>query len=73
MYVGEQYFDLANTIRQKGYNLLNARFGLSSRVGELMIWGRNLTHTKYIAYAYDFGAVHLGDPQTFGLTLTTRF
>lgn len=73
MYVGEQYFDLANTIRQKGYNLLNARLALSSRFGELIFWGRNLTHTKYIAYAYDFGAVHLGDPQTYGVTLMTKF
>lgn len=73
MYVGEQYFDLANSIRQKGYSLLNARVGLTCKFAELMFWGRNLTHAKYIAYAYDFGAVHLGDPQTYGVTFTTRF
>jgi iron complex outermembrane receptor protein len=73
MYVGEQYFDLATRFVKKDISLFNARLGLSSRFGELMIWGRNLTYTKYIAYAYDFGAVHLGDPQTFGVTLTTRF
>ena len=25
------------------------------------------------SYAYDFGAVHLGDPKTYGFTLVARF
>ena len=33
-----------------------------------MVWMRNLGDKKYIAYAYDFGAIHLGDPFTWGLT-----
>jgi hypothetical protein len=28
-----------------------------------------MTGVKYIAYGYDFGAVHLGNPRTFGFTL----
>jgi iron complex outermembrane receptor protein len=36
---------------------------------ELMGWARNLGNKKYISYAYDFGAYHLGDPSTFGATL----
>ncbi|WP_315816022.1 hypothetical protein [Paraflavitalea speifideaquila] len=30
-YLGEQYFDLANKIRQSPYNLLNTRTGISTK------------------------------------------
>ncbi len=70
---GKQYFDLANTISQDGYSLFNTRFGLAAKNFEIMFWGRNLGGKKYIAYAYDFGAVHLGDPKTYGITLRGKF
>ncbi len=73
LYLGKQYFDLANNIKQNDYSLLNTRLGISSKHAELMFWARNLGDKKYIAYAYDFGAVHLGDPKTYGITLMTRF
>ncbi len=73
MQLGEQYFDLANTISQDSYSLLNAKIGISSRIGELMFWGRNLGDERYIAYAYDFGAIHIGNPRTYGVTLRVRF
>jgi iron complex outermembrane receptor protein len=68
-YLGDEYFDLANTIKQSPYSLLNARAGVSTKHFDLYFWGRNLGNKKYIAYAYDFGAVHLGDPKTYGITL----
>jgi iron complex outermembrane recepter protein len=71
--IGKQYFDLANNISQASYNLVNARAGLSSKNFELMFWWRNIGGKKYIAYAYDFGAVHLGNPETLGVTISTRF
>ncbi len=73
IYLGKQYFDLSNSISQNGYSLLNTRAGVSAKNIEIMFWGRNLGDKKYIAYAYDFGAVHLGNPQTYGVTLTGRF
>ncbi len=73
MQLGEQYFDLSNNISQDAYSLLNARFGISSRLGELMFWGRNLGDKRYISYAYDFGAIHIGNPRTYGVTLRARF
>ncbi|HKR07135.1 MAG TPA: TonB-dependent receptor [Bacteroidia bacterium] len=73
MYLGKQYFDLANTISQEPYNLLNTRCGIAAKNFELMFWGRNLGDTKYISYSYDFGAVHLGNPRTLGVTLTGKF
>ena len=67
-YLGKQYFDLANSITQSPYNLLNTRLGLKIKHAELYFWGRNMANIKYIAYGYDFGAVHLGNPRTFGFT-----
>lgn len=73
MYIGQEYFDLANTIRQSPYQLLNLRAGVTTKKVDLFFWGRNITGKKYVAYAYDFGAVHLGDPSTVGVTASFRF
>ncbi|HEU4610115.1 MAG TPA: TonB-dependent receptor, partial [Chitinophagaceae bacterium] len=72
-YLGKQYFDLANQISQPGYSMLNGRVGLSMKQWELMFWIRNIGDKKYIAYAYDFGAVHLGNPRTLGITLRWQY
>ncbi|MEP6594628.1 MAG: TonB-dependent receptor [Ginsengibacter sp.] len=72
-YLGTQYFDLANALRQSPYSLLNTRIGIATKNFEIMFYGRNLSGKKYIAYAYDFGAVHLGDPKTYGLSLKGKF
>ncbi len=69
MYIGTQYFDLANQIRQSPYHVLNAKAGIMNKRFQLLFWMRNLTNTRYVDYAYDFGAVHLADPKTFGGTL----
>lgn len=70
--LGRQYFDLNNTIEQKGYSLFNTRAGFSAKNFDVMFWGRNLGGKKYISYAYDFGAAHLGEPRTFGVSLGVR-
>ncbi len=72
MYLGEQFFDLANNIRQSPYNLFHARLGITTKHVDIMGWMRNAGDTRYIAYAYDFGAVHLGNPRTFGVTITGK-
>ena len=72
-WLGRQYFDLENSIRQNPYSKINARVGVSSKHLELFVWARNLTATKYIEYAYDFGAVHLADPRTYGVTVKTMW
>ncbi len=73
MYLGQQYFDLANTIRQVPYSLLNVRVGLTAKNWELFLWIRNLNDARYISYAYDFGAARLGDPKNYGVTLRKNF
>jgi len=72
-YLGREYFDLDNTITQSPHSILNARVGVTIPRLELYVWARNFTNTKYIEYAYDFGAVHLGDPHTWGVTLKTTW
>ncbi|MBS1597856.1 MAG: TonB-dependent receptor [Bacteroidetes bacterium] len=72
IYLGAQYFDLANTIVQNPYSLFNTRFGVATKHVDIMFWCRNIGDQKYVAYAYDFGAVHLGNPRTLGVTLTAR-
>lgn len=73
LFTGNQFYDLSNKIQQKGYSLFNAKVGFSHKKFDLFVWGRNLANQKYIDYAYDFGAAHLGNPKTYGLTLTGRF
>ncbi|TDX02352.1 TonB-dependent receptor [Dinghuibacter silviterrae] len=69
IYRGRQYFDLANKIEQGAYQVVNAGAGVAYGDVTLEGWARNLSKTRYIAYAYDFGATHLGDPCTYGVTL----
>lgn len=73
LHTGDQFFDLSNQIQQKRYNLFNARAGVSNKRFDLFLWGRNLSNKAYVDYAYDFGAAHLGNPRTYGATLTGRF
>lgn len=72
-YFGQRYFDLANNIRQAPYNLYNVRAGVSSKNISLFFWGRNIGNKKYMEYAYDFGAVHLAAPATYGVAVSAMF
>jgi iron complex outermembrane recepter protein len=72
-YLGDQYFDLANNIQQKAYSLLNTRVGVTTSKYDVFLWASNLTNKRYIDYAYDFGASHLGNPATYGVSLRAKF
>ena len=69
---GKQFFDITNIIEQKTYGLMHAQVGMKFKKFNVYIWGRNLTDKKYFAYGYDFGAVHLGNPRTFGLGISCK-
>jgi iron complex outermembrane recepter protein len=71
-HTGTVYFDLSNDIQQTPYGLVNLRAGIKGEKYALHGWVRNLTGEKFVDYAYDFGAVHLGDPRTYGFTLTRQ-
>lgn len=72
-WLGREYFDLKNKISQSAHSIVNIRAGVTVPHLECWFWMRNLGDTKYIEYAYDFGAVHLGDPRTWGITLKTSW
>ena len=72
-YIGTTYFDLANTIKQSPYNIINASIGFKLSNVNIQYWSRNLTNQRYISYAYDFGAIHLGDPTTNGCSIAIKF
>ena len=71
-HIGKQFFDLANTIEQKAYGLVNFRSSIRTNHFDISVWGRNLMGKKYINYAYDFGAAHLGNPSMIGIGLGWR-
>jgi iron complex outermembrane receptor protein len=71
-HVGKQFFDLANTIEQEAYGLVNFRSSIRTKHFDISFWGRNLMGKKYINYAYDFGAAHLGNPRMIGVGLGWR-
>ncbi len=72
-YIGNQFYDLGNQIEQTGYSLLNTKVGVSNKNYEIYFWGRNLDNKTYIDYAFDFGAAHLGNPRTFGVSVKAKF
>jgi iron complex outermembrane recepter protein len=72
-YFGRQYFDLSNGQEQTSYQTMNASLGISYSLFSISGWLRNITGTKYIAYAYDFGAARMSDPYTYGVTMKFNF
>ncbi len=72
-YLGDQYFDLGNTIKQNAYHLFNARAGVTSKCFDVYLWANNIFNKRYIAYAYNFGAAHLGNPAIYGVSLSAKF
>jgi iron complex outermembrane receptor protein len=74
-YIGNQYFDLANTIRQSPYHLFNIRSGIKFKEMEFFIWVQNISNTQYLTYAAPayFRYSILSRPRTFGITLIYKF
>lgn len=72
-YVGDQFFDFANAIKQESFHIYNTRIILSTKHWELSGWTNNLLNKVYIDYAYEFGATHLGNPRSYGGALKIMF
>ena len=72
MLIGEQHFDLFGMIEQSPYDLVNFKTGVTFKHFDVMLWMRNALKTKYISYAYDFGAIHYGEPRIFGVSFIYR-
>lgn len=79
-FVGDTWFDEANTVKQDAYAVLNARIGYERENFGLYLFGKNLTDERYYSNALDFGADYggaflgtPGDPLTFGIAVMGRF
>jgi len=69
LWLGTTYFDLANTMKQDPHHLLKGQIGVKRNSIGLTFWAKNILDTRYIDYAYEFGAAHMGDPATYGISL----
>ena len=72
-FIGNTYFDSSNEIKQSPYCINNFSMGVNKNKVSIVLWSKNILNQKYISYAYDFGAVHLGDPATYGISISSKF
>jgi len=73
---GEYYFEEYNSLRQKAFELYNAKIGYESSLWEVYLYGENLFDKEY----FSFGRVNasgtianVGSPRTFGVIASLRF
>jgi iron complex outermembrane receptor protein len=82
-YIASQFQDLFNTeqIRTSPYAIANARatFQLQNAPVSFSLWGKNLADKRFVTYAnyaipaFGLNYFHLGDPRTYGATVTWTF
>ena len=72
-FIGTTYFDSGNTIKQSPYCINNFSLGVDMKKATVVLWSKNILNQKYISYAYDFGAIHIGDPATLGISISSKF
>jgi iron complex outermembrane receptor protein len=73
---GPLYHDAANTLREDGYELVNARVGYADETYEVTLWCKNAFDTSYNTVRYAIAGVPAGfdgASRQFGLTLTYKF
>lgn len=69
--VGRIYWDETNDHSQSAYNQIGARVDMSFRNINILLWGKNLTNTKYSTFWFDSmnrGYEQHGKPLQFGVT-----
>ena len=72
-FIGTTYFDSGNEIKQSPYCINNFSIGINKNNKSVVLWSRNILNQKYISYAYDFGAIHIGDPGIMGISFSSKF
>lgn len=73
---GRIFWDEANTLRQNFYACLEADISLTSRLGDLRLWARNITSTDYYTFYFKSmgnSFVQRALPCTFGISLRWHF
>ena len=75
-YVGKTYFDEANTVKEPGYSVLDARIGYEKGNFGIYVFGRNLTGTDYFSNSYVFlgqPSSTPGNPRVIGTEIRATF
>ena len=70
-YLGEQFTNFDNALRQSPYSLFNARIGAEYKNISLAFWGKNLGDERYRTWATR--VFLLGTPRMYGATCALRF
>jgi len=71
---GPRYFDDANTVRQSGYELVNAKIGVEGEHLDCYLWARNLLDREYVIFEnVTKGLAEDGEPLVVGVTVGWRF
>jgi len=74
--VGDVYYDSANSWKEEGYEVVNAKLGWEWENFQAYLWGKNIFDTEYATRSFEmqgrrFGRA--GDPAIFGITFEGRF
>lgn len=70
---GELYWNLANTLKEEQYGLLNMKFSLIRRNMQLDLWQKNVLNTTYRAFMFESGPAAYaqpGKPMQLGVNLS---
>jgi len=72
---GQNYFDDANTVSQKAYEIYNAKIGYEGSNWDVYLYGKNLFDEEYFGSGRVAVAMtgNVGEPQTFGMLASIRF
>lgn len=73
---GELYWNLANTLKEETYGLLNAKISFNKGGLQLDFWGKNLLNTTYHAFIFESGPAayaQAGRPMQLGANLSYKW
>lgn len=73
---GELYWNLANTLKEETYGLLNAKVSFTKGDLQLDVWGKNLLNTKYHAFLFESGPAafaQAGKPMQLGANISYKW
>ena len=71
---GKMYFDKANTVEKKAYQLVNAKIGYEGEHFDLYLYGKNLFDENHDSKGYYNGYFTIyEDPREIGVQLTYRY
>ncbi len=73
---GQNYFDDANTVSQKAYEIYNAKIGYEGSNWDIYLYGKNLFDKEYFSFGRTNAVgliANVGEPQTFGIIVSRRF